>query len=297
MCRLYNRHSGSCERRGGCLRYWVRMLRSVLPLALLPFLAACSANLVAQETADADTSAVAAMVVVEQSTGPGEASHTESVARFLRTHGGIDDTARAMVGADLDVPALGTCKAIAVGEGSAPARPLELLDVGALTLDGTGSHASLVARRVPDVVDLVSGVVYTTREAPAFGGKVTLHAAGSQDLEGFTVTADAPSAIEQLRINGADASASLLVISASAPHAELSWVAGADTVYVDLAAGKSPASTRCAFKDDGFATLALPADVTTLTVHRVRQLPLHARGVDEGTLRFDTSRVIAFARR
>ncbi len=271
-------------------------MRSLLALAALPLLAACSANVVAQDSADADTTSVAAAVVVEQSTGPGEASHTESVARFLRTRGAIDDTARGMVGEALNLPAPGACKAIAFGEGSAPARPLELLDVGALTLDGVGSHASLVARRVPDVVDLVSGVVYTTRDAPAFGGRVTLHAAGSTDLTGFSVTADAPPAIDGLRVNGVEVASGSAVFSASTTHVELAWTPGVDAIYVDLAIGKAPAATRCSFKDEGVGSFWLVGDSGTVTVHRMREVPLRARGIDEGTLRFDTSRVIAFTR-
>src|ERR1019366_738763 len=104
-------------------------MAKALALLGLPALVACSANILPQEAADADTSSVAAVVVVEQSTGPGEASHTESVARFLRTRGGIDTTARAMVGESLDLPAVGECKPISPGDGTAPARPLELLDV------------------------------------------------------------------------------------------------------------------------------------------------------------------------
>lgn len=271
-------------------------MRSVVALSALPLLAACSANVVSQDVADADTTSVAAVVVVEQSNGPGEAAHTESVARFLRTHGGVDDTARAMVGQTLDLPASGACKPISFGEGSAPSRPLELLDVGALTLDGAGTHASLVARRVPDVVDLVSGVVYTTREAPAFGGRVTLRAAGSTDLTGFTATADAPPAIDALRVNGLDVPSNNAVFGSTTTHVDLTWAPGTDVIYVDLAIGKAPASTRCAFKDDGVGSLWLVGDSGTITVHRVRETQLRARGVDEGILRFDTSRVIAFTR-
>jgi len=276
-------------------------MRSIFAVVALPILAACSANVGSQDGADADTTSVAAVVVVEQSTGPGEAVHTESVARFVRTHGAVDDMARAMVGEALDLPAPGACKAVSFGEDLAPLRPIELLDVGALTLEGmgsgTGSHASLVARRVPDVVDLVSGVVYTTREAPAFGGHVTLHATGSTELVGFTATADAPAPIDGLHVNGLDVPSGNAVFSATTTHVELAWAPGSDAIYVDLAIGKAPASTRCSFKDDGKGSIWLVGDSGTLTVHRVREAQIRARGIDEGTLRFDTSRVIAFTRR
>lgn len=265
-------------------------------ILLFPALAACSANVVGQDTADADTTAVAAVVVVEQSSGPGEATHTESFARFLRTHGGIDDTARAMVGATLDMPAVGACKAIAPGEGSAPSRPLELLNVGSLSLDGRGSHAALVPRRVPDVVDLVSGVVYTTREAPTFGDKVTLKAGGSPDFDAFSLTVDAPPTLEALRINGLDPTNGV-VLGLGTQRVDVSWVPSSDLVYIDLAAGKAPPSMRCAFKDDGVASVPLLGDDNTLSIHRVRQDSLHVRGIDEGAVRFDTSRVAAVTRR
>lgn len=266
---------------------------------LLPALAACSANALPQDAPDADASQVAAVVVVERSTGPGEAAHAESVAKFLRTRSAIDDATRAIAGEDLELPALGECKSLAGWGNAAPSRAVELLDVGALAIDGSESHAALVARRVPDVVDLVGGVVYTAREAPAFGGPVSVRAAGSQDVEAFSITADAPAPIESLRVGGADVGAAQVFVGGSAAGVDVSWAPGGDTVYVDIATGRAPASTRCAFADDGSATLPALSlgDSGTIAIHRVRQSPLHAKGVDEGVLRFDTSRVVAYVRR
>src|SRR5258708_376762 len=85
---------------------------SMFPRLLLgvPALVACSATVAPQ---DATGTSVAAVIVVEQATGPGEASHSESVARFLRTRGPLDDAARGMVGAALELPPPGQCAPIA----------------------------------------------------------------------------------------------------------------------------------------------------------------------------------------
>ena len=49
--------------------------------------------------------------------------------------------------------------------------------------------------------------------------------------------------------------------------------------------------------NEGEGDFLLVGDSGTITVHRMREVPLRARGIDEGMLRFDTSRVIAFTRR
>ncbi len=280
------------------------------PLLAVPFvavLAGCSANVAASpEAADAEASTVTAVVTVDR-TSVGETTRSEVVARFVRVRAGqVNDDALAMVGASLDVPAEGSCARLPWVAGAGPQRNVELLDVGAVSLDvDSPDHAiSLAARRVPDVVDLVSGVVYTTRASeseplPARGHFV-LHVAGAQELD------VAPLAVEATM--SGEPSDLRVVPSESDPAAqalgpvELAWapsdVAG-DVVYVDVATHGAPVS-RCTFSDAGGRAVLAPSTLAegdgTLTVHRLHREPFRARGIDAGELRFDFARALPFHR-
>ncbi len=109
-----------------------------------------------------------AVVVVEGSSG-NEGVRTDAVARFVRArNGAVDDDALRMVGATVDFPAVGGCGRLASASAHTPsAHAIALLDVGAVTLIAGESVAPLQRRQLPDVADLVSGVVYS---AAARGG-------------------------------------------------------------------------------------------------------------------------------
>ncbi len=302
----------------------------------LPLTVACSANLAAAtDTVDADSNATSAVVVVERTVGVGDA-RASAVARFVRMRAGaVDEDALRLVGATVDFPALGTCVtgvagakapgasgATTVGSGPSASpnpRAVELLDVGAMSLEANGLRTNLQARQIPDVVDLLSGVVYATPAADADAlparSVYVLRAAGSLELDvaPFAVSASAPDEPMNVRISGQDAGPDnggvVQVPSALANDApiDVSWEAGSsdDFVYFDVSGEpgvklEAQASARCLFLDVGQAALTTAAfgDTTsgTITIHRLHREPFRVKGVDSGEVRFDFARVVAFSR-
>ena len=295
----------------------------------------CSANLAASsESTDAEASAVTGIVTVERTASGAEtAPKSDIIARFVRSRAGVvDDDSLRLVGAAIDLPAVGACNRLP-GASSATklARSLELLNVGALSFDfpssaGNGVEAQgkpearLVARHLPDVVDLVSGVVYTARgEGEAFPGKgrYVFRAGGSpeQEIAPFTVEATAKGEPGDIRI--ADqalahrAEGSPVLIPAVDPT-DVTWTPDGtddDVIYIDVAASRAAAGSggvgardtgvRCSFADTGRATLAATAfvaDEGTIAIHRVHRESFRAKGIDSGVLRFDFARVASFRR-
>ncbi|WP_394839937.1 hypothetical protein LVJ94_23905 [Pendulispora rubella] len=300
----------------------------------------CSANLAASsESTDAEASAVTGIVTVERTTGVSgaDAPKSDIIARFVRSRAGVvDDDSLRLVGAAMELPAVGSCSRLpAASSATKAARSLELLNVGALSFEfpsgrasGTGAEAQgrpeakLVARHLPDVVDLVSGVVYTARgEGEAFPakGRYVFRAAGSpeQEIAPFTVEATAKGEPGDIRI----ADQSLAHRADGAPvflpavdPTEVTWTAEGsaddDVVYIDVSAktaaaggsgaGARDAGVRCTFADTGRATLAATAfvaDEGTMAIHRVHRESFRARGIDSGVLRFDFARVASYRRR
>lgn len=265
------------------------MVRSALLPILLFAATGCSAVVTGSPTADdgdAQSTSVTGVVVIDRTVSGDETMRGEASARFVRVHGPIDDSALRLASASLDLPAIGACSTSA---DQATARAVELLDVGSITIESptSGQRLVLASRQVPDVVDLVSGTMYSARiddQTIPSGGEVAVLVAGSADVPAFSVRAAAPIAPETLRMTGLDT-----------PSVDLTWSASdvnGDVVYVDVG------STRCAFADDGHAVLPTSAfgDDGTIAVHRVRRERLTIPGLDGGELRFDFARTIAYRR-
>ena len=325
-----------------------RPLLAPAVLVAVASLVGCATNVLGSaDQADAEASTVATAIVVVERTvtvtaGSGSASGSgatetargEAVARVVRLRSGsVDEDALRLVGGAVELPALGACTALGVsrdGPGSsasgasaapsaAPMRAMSLVDVGAVMLEAGGIKTSLAPRQLPDVADLVSGVVYTAR--PGEGaipsrGSFVVRAAGSADLDvaPFVVDAIAPGEPTDLRIAGQDARSAAGVALVPNVAAELSWSPGGaeDVVYVDIIPSAAPAVTtlgasgaatvRCLFADAA-GRAALPASALaafedgTLSVHRLHREPFHARGVEPGEVRFDFARAVSFSRR
>ena len=283
----------------------------------------------------------AAVVVVERTVSPDDSARGSIVARFLKMRAGsVDDEALRMVGATLDLPEEGTC-ATQLNASEAPAivslavpRAVELLDVGPITVDANGLHTALEARALPDIVDLLSGVVYSSRsvetpsvKTPSVNSGSVQSAAGrglyqlmsggtDADHPPFTISASAPGEPDELRINALNPRASI-ELSSSEPIAlvwDASGAAADDVIYVDVAFPAAhqdarqgePQSFRCAFADVGSASIPVSAfgvvvdagtTTGTMTVHRVHREAFHVSGIESGVLRFDFARTVEFTRR
>jgi hypothetical protein len=289
-----------------------RLLSSAFLPALFVAATGCSASVAASpEAADAEAaSSASAVVVVERTIGPGDGTRAEAVARFIRMRGGpVDDDALRMVGAFLELPPLGVCRRLEA-EAKPTGRAIELLDVGNVTLAADQQKTQLRPRRLPDVADLVWGVVYArAAEAEALPAhtRYELQVAGSaeDDVPAFVVSADAPEAPRDLRVAGQDGQRGAVELSASDASFDITWEPGAfadDVVYVDWSTrwNDTRSTLRCTYADTGRASIpsAVLAGVEsgTLTLHRVHREPFRARGLDTGEIRFDMGRALSFSR-
>jgi len=272
----------------------------------LAVLAGCTTSVLPSgEAADAEVSSTATGIVVVEGSSANEGAHTEAVARFVRARGGaVDDDALRMVGATVDFPALGACGSLPAARASA-SRPLALLDVGGVTLFAGDAVATLQPRQLPDVADLVSGVVYSARSEvlPSKSAYLLrIDGAPEADVTPFVVSASSPGEPSDVRFGGDDGRSGAVSIATGAP-VDLTWEAGSadDLVYVDVAATSASPATRCLFVDGGHAVLAAsafgPLEDGTIAVHRLHRESFRAHGVDPGEVRFDFARVVSFVRR
>jgi hypothetical protein len=294
------------------MRFGSLLSSFVFPSALA-VLAGCTTSVSSPgEPADAEVSTNATAIVVVEGSSTNEGVHTEAVARFVRARSGVVDAdALRMVGAAVDFPAVGSCASL--GSRAPAARAISLLDVGGVTLFAGESVAALQPRQLPDVADLVSGVVYSFGgSAAATRGPALLPAksayllrvdgAPESDVAPFAVSAKSPGEPADVRFGGDDGRGGAVSIAAG-QATELTWEAGSgeDAIYVDLAGTSSAPMMRCLFVDSGRAQLGAAAfgalDDGTITVHRLHRETFHAHGVDPGEVRFDFARVVAFARR
>jgi hypothetical protein len=287
--------------------------RATVPLlagagAAVLLLVGCTSNVSASgEPADAEVTPLATGIVVVEGTvgSDGTESRSQAVARFVRARPGpVDDDALRMVGASVDFPALGACESLAALRAGASASTLALVDVGGVTLSAGDALTSLQARQLPDVADLVSGVVYSARadELPTRSHyMLRIDGSPDQQVSAFVVSAASPGEPAGVRVAGDDGRAGPVTI-ATGP-VELAWEPGSaeDVVYVDVAASGDAPATRCLFDDVGRAVLPAAAfgalEDGTLAVHRLHREYFHARGVEPGEVRFDFARTVSFARR
>lgn len=288
-------------------------LAAWLGLPLVSLLVGCSVSAVADGQDASDSSASqSALVTIERTQ---EGTKTEVVARVLRSaeRAPIDEAALRLAGFPDEAPALGTCIVPLQGNGAPAARGLELVDLGQVAVElADGTRTSLAPRHVPDPAGALSGVVYNARisdperalprdELP----KVVVRATGNaQDPEAISFVAQisVPRDVTDVRLAAQDPRD----VTAPSGPIELTWGSlssgeGESTIAIDVRASDGRTLTRCSFADTGRAWLPLSVDEGTLVVHRVQRDRFHVDGHksrrDDGEIRFDTSRVVAFARR
>ncbi len=275
---------------------------SLLPL-LAPALAAslgCAGTVSSSaETADAETATTSGIVVISRTTDGSQGSSAEASARFIRVAAptSTQDALRA-IGAALELPARGSCASIAsLAVTPATRNPvIELMDVGAVSLEAGGVQTRLLPRQLPDVTDVVSGVVYARATDPSLlpaSARYMVHVGGARGTA-LDLIANAPADASEVRIAGEDSSG---VLVASGAWVDFTWTADAadDLVYVDV----RPNGVRCAFEEVGLAamsTLYFDND-GTLVVHRVRRERVRAPGIDSTEVRFDFARAVPYVRR
>jgi hypothetical protein len=303
---------------------YTAFMRLLAAVPLLAFAAGCSVN-VADEGAEGEPDAnVQGVVHVESTMSKSGALRTHVSARFLRVSGIDGRTAEEVVGMPgwlgprssstaTAAPIQLGCAEVALSKTvPASARPvqgsIELIDVGDIVVHMSDVHMRdrampLAARAFPDVGDLVSGVVYTSRDDQTElidNGTYLIETSGSASIDGFSIQVDAPAAPSGLRVAGVaaiDGEAMPIVAGQPLP---VGWDSPAragdnDLIFVELvatdAAGDS-SLVRCAFEDDGAAIV--PAALTAFAgaevdmfVHRYRQTSVKLAGIDEAYVDFD----------
>jgi hypothetical protein len=287
----------------------ILLYRRSLAIALALPGVGCSAT-VSATSGDAEPRlTTSAIVVVERMVDSAGASRAEASARFVRVAApaSTEEAFRA-IGATLVLPASGHCVSFAALSGvsllAEPAPVVELVDVGSVSLDADGRETHLASRLLPDVTDIVSGVVYARTADPGLlpaDSRYTVRVGGGSDLPPFEVLASAPADPDNVLTDGATVGGSLVV---SGPSLTFSWPPGADgdVVYVDL----QPGAQRCVLAGEAVAgdplvrasiQTALLGDSGTLVVHRMRSGALVSQGLEGGELRFDFGRSLSYVRR
>jgi hypothetical protein len=274
----------------------------------------CSAAVVGdgpgEDVDPTEANAQGALVVERVAAGQELSTHVS--ARFVRVRGGIDhQTAEQVVGS-----ASGLAPDAALGcawqDGSTEEVPtgvsdgsIELLDVGDIVLRAGTTVMPLAARAFPDVGDLISGVVYTSRDdstdLPA-AGSYAIDVAGSPFIEGFSLQVEAPSAptgvqLAQLGVEAQPFDAAELELTPG-EDLNITWESDNqdDRIYVELSPGDagsrgsaprgSGATLRCVFDDVGGALVPAammnfsPSSEIDITVHRYRSTQFDAAVVD-----------------
>lgn len=245
----------------------------------------------------------------------GEQVRSQVTARFLRVEGLDGRTADELVGATVlparpgsEVSQLGCSYPSEDGVPSAGGN-IELLDVGEIwvhaTHDGEADTLALAARAFPPVGDMISGVVYTSRDdatALPAAGSYLIETSGSASVEGFSIQVDAPPApldvlVSGVPINelGLDTSGEIAV---GGDGWTIHWTAAspseADIMYVEIArVDGSDDTLRCVFEDDGFGNVPAaylghaPGTELEIAVHRYRQTQVRLAGFDGAYVDFD----------
>jgi len=281
-------------------------------------------------TGDAETPTTHAVVLVERTLDPTEGSRAEASARFVRVAGSSTTGALQTIGASLDLPPPGSCASVSslvagvVLSDGAERALIELADVGSVSIDtGDAPGARLAPRQLPDVTDVVSGVVYArAADLSLFPASVPylVHVSGGPDLDPIDTSATAPADPIDVHVVGEDGRGGAEL--ASGGPIELDWPVGglssSDTLYVDVRPSGG-SGVRCVLAPDGDVAgdagdsqaaeqrhAALPAASLfdehgaftegTLVIHRVHRESFRARGLDSGEVRFDFARSLAYKR-
>ncbi len=262
---------------------------------LAPLAMACSAELEHYST-DADTGSTHALVAVERSTQLDGTQRAAALAGFVRMP--ADTDAKALlesVGLRHERPSIGQCKTLASNAPSPTGLGrVELLEAGDVSLSTATGESSLAPHAFPTVTDLVSGIVYTTRDLNAdplpAAVPYTLRASGGSGLPALQVVKQAPAEVEAITLGGVPL-AEVTEVTVAAPM-DFTWGVGeaGDVVLVEIASGSN--SVVCAFRDEtGAGTVPTgslaAAGAGRISLHRVRVAPFAAPGVEVGEVRFD----------
>jgi hypothetical protein len=275
-------------------------LKSLLWLTAIPVVG-CNVDVEPYE-ADADTGSMHALVAVERTETAGvEQPRTSALAGFVRVPAMVQpDSVLRLVGLSSDLPGIDQCQSIVYErDGNTPLTPMaavEFVEAGRVSLDVEGQSVSLAPNAFPTVTDLISGLVYTSRDRTAepllAASSYIMSVSGGEAFDDFEIEARAPGAPASVTVGGIPL-ADVQRVPTLEP-VDLTWNVGQpdDTVYVELSTFDGMARSVCAFRDEaGAGTVPTGAfegvGDGTLSIHRLRREYFEAPGVSRGEMRFD----------
>ena len=248
---------------------------------------------------DADVSSRTQGIVFVERVDDGGGARVHVGGRFFRSQGVQAEALPALVGAPPAASSVGCTERGAMGEGlDSTQAEVQLLDVGAIDARADALVARMSPHRLPDLWNVVSGVVYgLDGQLPAGAWQFT--AAGDPTtLRGaFDVSGAPPEPMAELRI-GDDALPLAHGAAVSLPRRgglSLRWARGASTDRVAVVF-EGAGTLSCSARDDGsFDLEAQQVDRVrellrqggTLSVHRLRVIPFAVSGIDRASLVFD----------
>ena len=251
-------------------------------------------------TTDADTGSTHALISVERTVSADSSSavRSDAIARFVNLTADSDSTAvLELVGMSLGLPPHDECASVLERDPSTPLSslgPVELLEVGNVTIDAGGETHALAPYAFPTVTDTVSGVVYTSRDRSPLpeGVRYAVATSGTDDVPPVSIAGRAPVEPEAVTLGGVPLG-EVLEVALSEP-VDVTWNVGApsDLVYVRLTTDDASDAVVCTFPAErGVGTIPAGSFVAEgagrVSVHRLRSLAFAASGVDRGELRFD----------
>ncbi len=272
------------------------MRRFLAPVVLAGSALGCATE-VESFTTDARSGTTQALVAVERSTTVASPATARSGALAQLVHASGEVEGRAVLGLVSGLGALPAADECAVTRPAASTvgglAPAELLELGTVTLEAGGLASTLAPHAFPTVTDVISGVVYTTRDRSPLpeGLEYTLTTSGTPLVPALEVTSVAPVAPTDATLDGI-ALADVETLAPNHPF-ELAWTPGHpdDLVVLRLVAADAE-PVACAFPADrGVGTVSGASfagrGVGRLSVHRVRRTEFVAPGIDRAELRFD----------
>lgn len=248
----------------------------------------CSVN-AQQGPNDSHVDKAFALIAVERSSlvNSSEPARAQAIVGFAKLAAGQQASARSLGGLGLRLPELNQCVHFPSAEPGAGA--LEFVDAGNVIIDVAGARTSLAPRALPTVADLISGVIYTSRDQDALRlpaqSQYFVRALGGE-VSGFEATGAAPKPLGGINVGG-QALERVAQVSTALPL-DVSWEEGDANDIMLVEIGGAQGGIACAFRDDlGAGTLSAQGaskGAGRLSFHRIRTLSL---GQKSGELSFN----------
>lgn len=251
-------------------------------------------------TTDAETGSTHALLQVQrdETVSDPSSARADALAGFVQIPAAVDArSALELVGLGLEIPAAGQCAA-RVAEATDPQTPaaaVEFLEAGDVTIDAADSSVTLAPRPLATVADLLSGVLYTTRNRAAAplpaAAHYVVHTTGATNVSAILVSEDAPPSADGVSVNGVPF-AQVRTVSTGQPIA-VKWTPGSATDLMVIELTMSDGNgIDCTVRDD-LGNKTIPAQLLTtngsgsVTLRRIRRHEFEDFGLSHGELRFD----------